>query len=160
MKSISGNKDIDREILLKLSNKDFLYIGYLNKYFKNEVCDDLFFKRRLQQTYPYILKFKNKNKTWKRYFLEVAYYINEIKKDFKYLENSKIRIRIRYTAIKNDFSMKDLLMIGIKNSDLSQFAEAIKRKTGIQKNDWDLVIINKENHGLEYVGQNGAKYLF
>ena len=57
MKSLSGIKDIDKEILLKMDDKNFLKACSLNNYFKNEVCDDVFLKKRLHQTYP----FGNKN---------------------------------------------------------------------------------------------------
>ena len=43
----SHGKDIDREILLSMDNEELLKTCSLNKYFLNEVCDDMFFKNRL-----------------------------------------------------------------------------------------------------------------
>ena len=37
-------KDIDREILLIMDNEELLKACCLNKYFFNEVCNDMFFK--------------------------------------------------------------------------------------------------------------------
>ena len=47
MDSFSGIKDVDREILLAMSDEDLLKSCSLNKYLFNVVCDDNFFYRRL-----------------------------------------------------------------------------------------------------------------
>lgn len=84
MKSISGYKDTDREILLKMDDENFLKTCNLNNYFKNEVCNDNFFKKRLQEKYPDTLELNEYGNDWKRYFLEVVYYISKLKEEFNY----------------------------------------------------------------------------
>ena len=46
--SLPNSKDTDREILLKLSDKDLIQTCRLNKYLFENVCDNNFFKRKLQ----------------------------------------------------------------------------------------------------------------
>lgn len=82
--SISGNKDIDREIILLLPDKDFLSVCKINKYFWNVVCDDNLFRNRLSRTYPDTLKYNNDSYTWKDYFLFIIYYINKLKEDYDF----------------------------------------------------------------------------
>ena len=78
-------KDIDREILFKIKDdKEFLKSCNLNNYFRNEVCNDNFFRTRLSITYPNTLKYKINEQTWKQYFLEVIYYIAKLKEDYRY----------------------------------------------------------------------------
>ena len=59
-------KDIDREILFKIKeDKEFLKVCNLNNYFRNEVCNDNFFRTRLSITYPNTLKYKAEKISWK-----------------------------------------------------------------------------------------------
>ena len=72
------NKDVDREILMKLDDYSFLKACSANNYFKNKVCDEDFIRRRLQQTYPNTLRYKFPNQTWKEYYLETIKYIADL----------------------------------------------------------------------------------
>ena len=62
--SLSGLKDIDREILKYVDDGELLKICSVDKKMWNEVCDDNFLKRRLSQ-YPGIEKYKGQ-KSWKK----------------------------------------------------------------------------------------------
>ena len=84
MKSITEMKDIDREILLKLNDVDFLKTCNLNNYFRNNVCDDSFLIKRLRNKYPDTLEFKKEDQNWREYFLKVIYYISKLEEDFNY----------------------------------------------------------------------------
>ena len=100
-------KDIDREILLKLKDdKEFLKSCNLNNYFRNEVCNDNFFRTRLSITYPNTLKYKTKKQTWKQYFLEVIYYLAKLEENYQYKYedgNFKIQLEIfKQSKDKND----------------------------------------------------------
>ena len=56
----TGVKDVDKELLLKMDDRDFIITCRLNSYFKN-LCssnDFLLFKKRLQLFYPDTLKFR------------------------------------------------------------------------------------------------------
>ena len=61
MLGLSGQgKDLDREILLAMDDKDLLNTcNSNNRYLFNTVCDDEFFHRVMQQRYPNIPKLQN-----------------------------------------------------------------------------------------------------
>ena len=77
--SISGIKDIDREVLKYLDDKELLEICTINRKTWNEVCDDNFLRRRITSKYPGIEKFKNENESWKQFFLRFIYYTSKMR---------------------------------------------------------------------------------
>ena len=81
--SLSGLKDVDREILKHMDDKDLLRICSVDRKSWNEVCDDNFLRRRLGK-YPGIEKYKRENESWKEFFLQVIYYVAKLKENFKY----------------------------------------------------------------------------
>ena len=82
--SLSGLKDVDREILKHVDDKDLLKICSLNRKTWNEICDDDFIKRRLWSKYPGIEKYKKRNESWKQFFLSAMYYISKMKEEHKF----------------------------------------------------------------------------
>ena len=58
---LSGLKDVDREILKHVDDKELLKICSIDKKKWNEVCDEHFLKRRLMK-YPGIEKYKKEMK--------------------------------------------------------------------------------------------------
>lgn len=82
--SLTGIKDLDRELLLKVDSKELLKVCLINKYMWNTVCDDVFLKRILMK-YPHIEQYKRENETWKFFFSRVIYYIELLKEyDYEY----------------------------------------------------------------------------
>lgn len=78
----SGNKDADRIILDNLDDRDLLKACSVGKY-ALEICDETFFRNRLIKKYPNTLQYKN-GKSWKKYYLDVIYYINKMKEDYDF----------------------------------------------------------------------------
>ena len=84
--SISGIKDIDREVLKHVDDKELLEICTINRKTWNEVCDDNFLRRRMISKYSGIEKFKNENESWKQFFLRFIYYTSKMReKSIKYI---------------------------------------------------------------------------
>ena len=84
--SISGIKDIDREILKHVDDEELLKICVINRQTWNEVCDDDFLRRRMTSRYPEIEKFKSRTETWKQFFLRFIYYTSKMReKRIKYI---------------------------------------------------------------------------
>ena len=81
--SLSGLKDIDREILKHVDDRELLEICIIDRKTWNEVCDDNFIRRRLGK-YVGIEKYKERNQSWKSFFLEVLYYVSKMKDEYKY----------------------------------------------------------------------------
>jgi len=84
MSKLSGIRDLDREILGKLHDKEILIACSIDKYTWNTVCDDAFLKRRLLMKYPKIEKEKYEAETWKRFFLRAVNYISLLKERYGY----------------------------------------------------------------------------
>ena len=82
--SLTGIKDVDREILKHVDDKELLEICTINKKTWDQVCDDAFLRRRLLNKYPEIGKYKAEKETWKRFFLRAIYYISKLKEDYKF----------------------------------------------------------------------------
>ena len=94
--SLGENKDVDRNILLSLSDRQILEVCSLNKYYVETVCDDEFFHRILQQRYPGSILWnkewerKMKKKSWKQLYIETIYYLGKlIDMGFNYYDVSK-----------------------------------------------------------------------
>ena len=84
MSNLSGIKDVDREILNKLDDKELLNACSIDKYTWNTICDDAFFKSRLLSKYPQIERYKFVNESWKQFFLRSIYYISKMKEENDY----------------------------------------------------------------------------
>lgn len=85
------NKDLDREVINKLDYKSVITFFNLNKYFRNIVCDNQFFYRRLEKDYPGI-----KDGNYKQSF----FYIYKLKK-FGYTYSSKnLSPKYQYRQVK------------------------------------------------------------
>ena len=81
--SLTGNKDVDREILRYISNENLLKVCTIDKKTYNETCDDNFLKRRLTM-YPNIENYKLSSETWKHFFTKFTYYTCKMKKEFDF----------------------------------------------------------------------------
>ena len=81
--SLSGLKDVDREILKHVDDRELLEICIIDRKTWNEVCDDNFIRRRLGKYFG-IEKYKKRNQSWKSFFLEVLYYVSKMKDEYKY----------------------------------------------------------------------------
>ena len=73
MSTFSHIPDVDREILIKLPNREILELCKSNLYFFNRVCNDNFFYRLLQDRYPDFIQYKQNNWSWKRLFLTIVF---------------------------------------------------------------------------------------
>ena len=48
MEGFTGIRDLDKELMLKMGDREFIRTCQLNKYFQDICKDDYFFKRRLE----------------------------------------------------------------------------------------------------------------
>ena len=75
----TGIKDQDLIILDKLDDKSLFQLCKTNKYVQRFCKDEDFWKERLFKNYGYAEK--NKNRTWKDFYLNIVYYDNKLKDD-------------------------------------------------------------------------------
>lgn len=151
---LSGNRDIDREILLILSDKDLLSMCSVNHYFYS-LCNDNFFYSRLERVYPDTLKYFNKDKykNYKKFFLNIITYISKLKLEFYYTYvrgNPKKQYEI-FTQSPND---QELLWNASREGEIEILQEALKGRSNIASRD---------NRALRWATEGGhldiVKYL-
>lgn len=82
--SLTGIKDLDKKILQELENRDLFSITLTNKYLYN-LTDDIFWKNRLSIKYPNTISYKRTEQNWKRYYLNVMYYIDNLRKEKEFI---------------------------------------------------------------------------
>jgi hypothetical protein len=115
MKPFTGNKDVDRSILMQLSDKDLLHTCLANKYTNEEICNDDFYKIRLynnyRETFDYfnnLVKDSSKDSTfnWKKLYLNWIYILDKSK-----LKNSLNKFYNFNFAIELAIERNDLLLL-------------------------------------------------
>lgn len=134
---LSGFKDTDREILLKLENdRDLLNACSTNKYFIN-LCDDSFFRNRIAYKYPLSLENKPKNINWKQFYLKLVYLIGKMQEDYDFnflrgdpekyysiLQEPNIAQQFFYAS---KYYLKDLLKYLVGRENKIKFNENYKK---------------------------------
>ena len=80
---LTGIRDLDREIVNKLSDKDLLQMCLLNKTYSERVCDDSYFQLRTENGFPETIQYKE-NKSWKNHYLNIVKYIDLLQTEFQY----------------------------------------------------------------------------
>ena len=127
--SLSGLKDIDREVLKYIDDRELLEICMIDRQTWNEVCDDMFLRRRLSK-YPGIEKYKKENESWKQFFLRAIYYISKMRDEFGFIYSAG-DFKEKFMLLKT--YEKDLLLVVAMekgHSDLARHA----LKTGAKFN--------------------------
>ena len=125
MDKLTGLKDVDREILKYLPDKELLIACRANKRMWNEVCDDNFLRRRLREKYGDIEKYKKENESWKRFFLRAIYYISKLKDIFKY-EYMEGNFETQYQLLYHNKNMNRLYLEAASNGELPLVKFALK----------------------------------
>ena len=128
---ITGLKDLDREILSKISDEELIKIWSINKKFYYDVCDDDFLKRRLNK-YPNIEKYKVGS--WKQFFIQAIFYISKMKKiyDFVYIEG---HFKRQYDLLNSYSIMNNLLLRSVEHGELSLLCHALEKGGNIHNDD-------------------------
>ena len=126
------NKDIDREILLKLKNdREIITLCHSDRYFFFKVCDDEFFHRRLREAYPDLIKLNLKmgKENWKRFYMRMMYYIFKMKEEnkYEYTEgNPIVQADILRSVPRN--ARVNLLINAARGGEIALVKEAIRRR--------------------------------
>lgn len=82
MSLFTGNKDIDRYILLNLTDREMINVCSVNKYARKEICDDKFFLLRIIKKFPSSLKYKKVNMRWKEYYVNIVKIREKLQKEY------------------------------------------------------------------------------
>jgi ankyrin repeat protein len=163
--SLTGIKDVDREILLKLDDKGLLKICSIDKKTWNSVCDDAFLRRRLLK-YPGIEINKLNEESWKQFFLKAIYYISRMREKYYYEYNSgnfKTQYEIIRSAKKNYINeteiMNSILFNAAMEGELPLIVWSLKNGANIHFNNDSAIRFASANGNLEivkYLIENGS----
>lgn len=160
---LSGNKNTDREILLKLKDNDV--INYCNntknKFIYKEICNESFFHNYMIIHYPNVLKYKTGDMTWKQYYLKTIWYISKMKEesDFEFktgnpkeyydILHNELMLHIFFERI-GEINAKDLYEIYSKKfPGENNMPHAIKGAAKNNHKDFIDYLI-KEDKGISY----------
>ena len=141
-RGLTGILDQDREILFKIEDEqELLTVTKLNKYFYTKVCDDMFFRNRLERTYPDTMKYKKESETWKKYFIRTSHYIEKLKTEyeFNYRDYNKGNPEKQFIILKSQpkFS-KDaqyFISVGSSHDQIAFIKHAMKLGADIFQDD-------------------------
>ncbi len=158
----SGIGDVDRELLLRMDDREFIKVCTLNKYFIN-LCrknNYLLFKRKLQIFYPEVLKFKikkYKNETWKKYY---AYTVKTIallkeKYDFEYTTGNPF-LQLSILESSRGYPT-NLLQYAMLNQEFPLVKYVVqKHKPNISANAWTTAGLIYDSTILRYLVEHGG----
>ena len=87
---LTGIRDVDREIVNNLNDKDLLNMCIVNRTYAERVCDDSYFRLRTLARFPETVQYKdyineNKTRTWKNHYLTIVKYIDLLQRRYKYI---------------------------------------------------------------------------
>ena len=155
--SLTGLKDVDREILKHVDDRDLLNICKIDNKTWNSVCDDDFLRRRLTLKYPEIEKYKRENEGWKQFFLRAIYYIGKMKEKHEYVYTSG-DFKEQYELLTK-FPGSLLLKEAAEKGILSLVKHAIQRGANIHAFD-DVAVRAASTRGhlevVKYLVEQGA----
>ena len=83
---LSGIRDVDREIVNKLNDKDLLNMCIVNRTYSERICNDDYFRIRTETRFPETVPYKDyiKVRNWKNHYLNIVKYIDLLQTDYKY----------------------------------------------------------------------------
>ena len=125
-------KDVDREILKHVDDRDLLNICKIDNKTWNSVCDDNFLRRRLTHKYPEIEKYKRENESWKQFFLRAIYYIAKMKEhyEYDYISGDLKKQHKLLTKYKDNY--ESLLIASSRKGELPLVKYAIEKGEDVQ----------------------------
>ena len=131
--SFTGIKDLDREVLLKMNDREFIRSCGLNTYFYDlcEADNQLLFKRKLQLNYPDSLKPEILNPywigSWKLYYAHVVKTIARLNEKYGFVYTSGNPFK-QLSILGIDGSPRMTLDYAILNNELALVQHAVQRK--------------------------------
>src|SRR5579883_1337507 len=80
--TITGDKNIDREILFRSDDKSIIKACSLNTYMRDTVCDGQFFENLIKTRYPIFLSYKLAGENYKHLYLRNIKYLSLLKEKY------------------------------------------------------------------------------
>ena len=156
--SLSGIRDVDREILKHADDSELLKICSVNRKTWNEVCDDNFLRRRLSVKYPGVEKYKKQRQSWKHFYLRFVYYTAKMQEMYEYTYESG-DFKRQYDLLKDYEEDDDLLIESSISGEFSLVKYVLKRGADIHAENDEALQVASANGYLEivkYLIEHGA----
>jgi hypothetical protein len=80
----SASRDTDFLIMEEMDDESLLNFCKVNLHTFTICNNDLFWEKRSKRNFEELSKLKPENESWKRFYLNILYYIYKLKEDFKY----------------------------------------------------------------------------
>ena len=148
MQGFTGIKDLDKELMVNMGDREFIRTCGLNKYFQDICKDQYLFKRKLEKFYPYTLQPKIYDKegitlSWKKYYSKVVQTVAFLKEksDFDYETGDPfLHLRVIKRAFDGVgmFPYRSILHYGLLNVDLSLVKYAVEKESDINIGRYEL----------------------
>ena len=159
---LTGIRDLDREIVNKLSDKDLLQICLLNKTYSERVCDDSYFRLRTENGFPETVQYKE-NRSWKNHYLNIVKYIDLLQRkyNYNYVEKDKSP-ELLYLArriVPGFYNKNRALIYASINAHLLVVQYLVENGADITVEDNGALIYASENGHLpvvKYLVEHGA----
>lgn len=157
--SLTSLKDVDREVLKHIGDRDLLKICSVDRKTWNEVCDDDFLRRRITSKYPGIHNYKYLDESWKEFFLRAIYYIEKMKEKFEF--------QYTFGSFKNQYDLlnkyqgKNLLLEAAKEGEVPLVKYSLEKGIDINSRDnygltaLSLASINGKIDVVKYLVERG-----
>ena len=148
-KGLSGlGKDIDRTILLQMSDRDLIHACKADSTMFFKVCDEEFFHRVMQQRYPEVPK----EATWKRTYLQTVIYVDKMQRRFRYNFVAGDP-KIQYSILQKNFVSPDAIMEeAIKKNQIALVKHFLIQVDDDYDDDmWDFILLAIKTGNLEIV---------
>ena len=177
--TLTGIRDLDREIVNKLSDMDLLNMCSLNKTYWERVLNDDYFRLRTENGFPETVHYKdyvNKNegkrkerkgrvRTWKNHYLTIVKYIDLLQTEYEYiyknLDKSPELLYLARRLVSNyiAYSKEEALIVASKDGNLPVVKYLVENGADITYSENDAVIYASEKGHLpvvKYLVENGA----
>ena len=170
---LTGIKDLDREILNKMSDRDFLQMCILNRTYYENVCSDDYFRIRTENGYPETIPYKdyvNKNegkrkRSWKNHYLNIVKYIDLLERKYEYiykkLDKSPELLYLSRQLVPSyeEYTKNEGLLYSARDGHLSVVKYLIEMGANIHDgNDYAIRMASENGHlsVVEYLVEHGA----
>ena len=155
--SLTGLKDVDREVLKHIDDDKLLRVCTIDRKTWNDVCDDNFLRRRLVIKYPGIEQYKLENETWKQFFLRFIYYTSLMKEKHQF-EYTGGNFKKQHELLENFSDIDQLITKAIEEGELSLVKFVLESGKEIQDDDLLLGYASKFGNFeiVRYLVEQGA----
>jgi ankyrin repeat protein len=154
-KTLSGIKDVDLKILSELDDETLLNFCITSQYGKQLCKDESFWRNRLIKQYPDSVSFKNPERTWKSWYLNLTYFLNKYGNNFLTIEYPEKEIgmieRVAQGGIKNSDLITYFRQTFLSNLTMDEFIRRVRKKRSLMNAILGSLKANDDNRLMEYL---------